>query len=176
MSVAVAALMHAKANASIQFVCSQIIRSSRRSVLTLGSPHHELLSVGEPTQRARLLQRGSAMKEAVRPGAITQKQLAALKHSEWFGALEPVIQQAVLASSHVMGLGAGKAIFHRGDPSDGIYCVLSGAVRFGAIAPSGKELIVALVEAPEWFGEIALFDGGVRTHDAWVDVPSTVLH
>src|SRR5262249_2976576 len=73
-------------------------------------------------------------------------------------------------------LGAGKAVFHRGDLGDGIYCVLSGAVRFGALAPSGRELIVALVEAPEWFGEIALFDGGVRTHDAWVDVPSTLLH
>jgi CRP/FNR family cyclic AMP-dependent transcriptional regulator len=37
-------------------------------------------------------------------------------------------------------------------------------------------LIVAVIEAPEWFGEIALFDGGVRTHDAWGDVPSTLLH
>jgi CRP/FNR family transcriptional regulator, cyclic AMP receptor protein len=116
------------------------------------------------------------MNEAVRSGAITQKQLAVLKSSEWFAALEPAFQQAVLTSSHVMVLGAGKPVFHRGDPSDGIYCVLSGAVRFGAIAPSGRELIVALVQAPEWFGEIALFDGGVRTHDAWVDVPSTLLH
>jgi CRP/FNR family cyclic AMP-dependent transcriptional regulator len=116
------------------------------------------------------------MNEAVRSGAIAQTQLAVLKSSEWFAALDPAFQQAVLASSHVMVLGAGKPVFHRGDPGDGIYCVLSGAVRFGAIAPSGRELIVALVEAPEWFGEIALFDGGVRTHDAWVDVPSTLLH
>jgi CRP-like cAMP-binding protein len=116
------------------------------------------------------------MNEAVRSGAITQKHLAVLKRSEWFAALESAFQQDVLASSHVMVLGAGKAVFHRGDPSDGIYCVLSGVVRFGAIAPSGRELIVALVEAPEWFGEIALFDGGVRTNDAWVDSPSTLLH
>src|SRR5262249_10261306 len=108
--------------------------------------------------------------------AITQKQLAVLNSSEWFAALESPIQQAVLASSHEMVLGAGKLVFHRGGPSDGIYCVLSGAVRFGAIAPSGRELIVAVVEAPEWFGEIALFDGGVRTHDVWTDVPSTLLH
>ena len=107
---------------------------------------------------------------------MTQEQLAVLKRSEWFAALEPVLQQAVLASSRVMVLAAGTRVFHRGDPSDGIYCLLSGAVRFGAIAASGRELIVALVEAPEWFGEIALFDGGVRTHDAWADVTSTVLH
>ena len=116
------------------------------------------------------------MIESVSSGAITQKQLAVLKSGEWFAALVPAFQQAVLASSHVRVLAAGTRVFHRGDPCDGIYCVLSGAVRFGAIAPSGREFIVALVEAPEWFGEIALFDGGVRTHDAWADVPSTLLH
>src|SRR5262245_43048659 len=116
------------------------------------------------------------MTDVVRSGAITQKQLAVMKGSEWFAALDPAFQQNVLSSSHVMVLGAGTPVFHRGDPCDGIYCVLSGAVRFGAIAQSGRELIVALIEAPEWFGEIALFDGGVRTHDAWVDIPSSLLH
>ena len=116
------------------------------------------------------------MNEAVRAAAMTQEQLAVLKSSAWFATLEPAFQQAVLASSRVMVLAVGKPVFHRGDPSDGIYCVLSGAVRFSAIAPSGRESIVALVEAPEWFGEVALFDGGVRTHDAWADVTSTLLH
>jgi CRP/FNR family cyclic AMP-dependent transcriptional regulator len=116
------------------------------------------------------------MSEAVSSAAITQEQLAVLKSSEWFAALEPAFQQAVLASSRVRLLAAGNAVFHRGDPCDGIYCVLSGAVRFGAVAPSGRESMVALVEAPEWFGEIALFDGGARTHDAWADVTSTLLH
>ena len=116
------------------------------------------------------------MNEAVRSGALTQRQLAVLNSSEWFAALEPGFQQAVLASSRVIAVDAGKPVFHRGDPCDGIYCVLSGAVRFGAIAPSGRELIVAVIEAPEWFGEIALIDGGLRTHDAWADVPSTLLH
>ena len=64
----------------------------------------------------------------------------------------------------------------RGDPGDGIYCVISGAVCFGTVAPSGKELIVGLAEAPQWFGEVALFDGGARTDDAWADITSTLLH
>jgi CRP/FNR family cyclic AMP-dependent transcriptional regulator len=62
---------------------------------------------------------------------MTQEQLAVLNRSEWFAALEPALQQAVLASSRVMVLAAGTRVFHRGDPSDGIYCLLSGAVRFG---------------------------------------------
>ena len=116
------------------------------------------------------------MNEVVRSAAITPEQLAVLKGSEWFGALEPAFQEAVLASSRVKQLGAGETVFHRGDASDGIYCVLSGAVCFGAIAPSGRGSIVALAEAPQWFGDVALFDGGARTHDAWADVASTLLH
>jgi CRP/FNR family transcriptional regulator, cyclic AMP receptor protein len=116
------------------------------------------------------------MNEAVRSTAITPEQLAVLKSSEWFRALDPGFQQAVLESSRVMVLAGGKSVFHRGDSSDGVYCVLSGAVCFGAIAPSGRGSIVALAEAPQWFGEIALFDGGVRTHDAWADIASTLLH
>src|SRR5262245_25650919 len=101
------------------------------------------------------------MNETVRSAALTQEQLAVRKSSEWFAALGPAFQQATLTSSRVMVLDPGEPVFHRGDPGDGIYCVLAGAVHFGAIAPSGRELIVALIEAPEWFGEIALFDGGV---------------
>jgi CRP-like cAMP-binding protein len=55
-------------------------------------------------------------------------------------------------------------------------CGAAGAVRFDVVAPSGKESIVGLAEAPQWFGEIALFDGGTRTHNAWADITSTLLH
>jgi CRP/FNR family transcriptional regulator, cyclic AMP receptor protein len=116
------------------------------------------------------------MSEAVSSTSITKEQLAVLKGSEWFAALDPGFQRAVLVSSRVRVLAAGEAVFHRGDPNDGIYCILSGTIRFGAVAASGKESVVALIEAPEWFGEIALFDGGGRTHDAWADLTATLLH
>ena len=116
------------------------------------------------------------MNEAARRAAITPEQTAMLKGSEWFGALDAGFQAAMLGSSRVIALAAGESVFHRGDASDGIYCVLTGAVRFGAVTPSGRESIVALAESPEWFGEIALFDGGPRTHDAWADTPATLLH
>jgi CRP/FNR family transcriptional regulator, cyclic AMP receptor protein len=78
--------------------------------------------------------------------------------------------------TRVLVLATGESVFRRGDPSDGIYCVISGAVRFGAITPSGRESIVGLAEAPQWFGEIALYDGRARTLNAWADITSTLLH
>src|SRR5581483_4617615 len=116
------------------------------------------------------------MSEVVRSSAITPEQLAVLNSSEWFGALDDTFRRAILGASRVLSLAAGESVFHRGDRGDGIYCVVSGAVCYGAVASSGRISVAALAEAPEWFGEIALFDGGQRTHDAWADVCSTLLH
>ena len=116
------------------------------------------------------------MNEVVRSAAITPEQLAVLKGSEWFARARACVSGGRAGIVAVKPLAAGETVFHRGDASDGIYCVLSGAVCFGAIAPSGRGSIVALAEAPQWFGEVALFDGGARTHDAWADVASTLLH
>jgi CRP/FNR family transcriptional regulator, cyclic AMP receptor protein len=116
------------------------------------------------------------MNDGVRLTGLTAEQLAKVRGGEWFAALEPALQRAVLGSSRVMMLAAGESVFRRDDPGDGIYCVVSGAVRFGTLTASGKESIVGLAEPPHWFGEIALFDNGRRTHDASADVVSTLLH
>jgi CRP-like cAMP-binding protein len=116
------------------------------------------------------------MNEAVGSGSLTSEQMAVVMSGEWFAALEPAFQRAVLGASRVVVVGAGESVFRRGDPNDGIYCVVAGAVRFAAVASSGRETIVGLAEAPHWFGEIALFDDGGRTHDAWADVGTTLLH
>lgn len=96
------------------------------------------------------------MNGAGRTVAITPAQRDVLDSSEWFAALDAAFREAVLASSRIMTVTAGGAVFHRGDPCDGLYCVLSGAVCFSGSAPSGRGSIAAMVEAPQWFGEIAL--------------------
>ena len=73
-------------------------------------------------------------------------------------------------------LSPGQRLFQRGDPPCGLYAVLEGAVRIGAVNEQGKEALLSLVEAPHWFGEICLFDGQPRTHDAFGLGPCTLLH
>lgn len=48
-------------------------------------------------------------------------------------------------------------------------------VRVGAVSEQGKEALLSLVEAPHWFGEICLFDGQPRTHDACAEGACTLL-
>jgi CRP-like cAMP-binding protein len=60
----------------------------------------------------------------------------------------------------------GERIHARGDASDALYGVSEGAVRFSALGPGGRELVLVVFGPGQWFGEIGLLDGGPRTHYA----------
>jgi CRP-like cAMP-binding protein len=64
----------------------------------------------------------------------------------------------------------------RGAPDDGLYCLLDGLMRIGAASFAGKEALLAVIEPVNWFGEIALFDGRPRTHDAYAERDSVLFH
>src|SRR5947209_3551925 len=54
--------------------------------------------------------------------------------------------------------GRNELIFSQGEPGDGLYIVRQGHVSISRQNPDGDELILALYEAGEYFGELALFD------------------
>ena len=95
---------------------------------------------------------------------------------QWFSQLPAALQDRLLAMTQLRRLGPGQRLFRRGDPPCGLYAVLEGAVRIGSISESGKELLLVLVEPPHWFGEISLFDGQPRTHDAFAEGQVTLLN
>ena len=95
---------------------------------------------------------------------------------QWFSHLPASFQDSLLAAARERRLTAGQRLFQRGDPPCGLYAVLDGAVRIGAVSEQGKEALLSLVEAPHWFGEISLFDGQPRTHDAYAVGPCTLLN
>jgi CRP/FNR family cyclic AMP-dependent transcriptional regulator len=95
---------------------------------------------------------------------------------QWFSQLPAALQDRLLAMAQLRRLGPGQRLFRRGDPPCGLYAVLEGAVRVGSISESGKELLLVLVEPPHWFGEISLFDGQPRTHDAFAEGQVTLLN
>jgi CRP-like cAMP-binding protein len=99
-----------------------------------------------------------------------------LMHGQWFSHLPVTLQDSLLAAARVRRLSPGQRLFKRGDPPCGLYAVLEGAVRIGAVSEQGKEALLSLVEAPHWFGEICLFDGQARTHDAYGLGNCTLLH
>ena len=104
-----------------------------------------------------------------------QRYQACLLQGNWFSSLPEDLQQALLAAAQVQHLGAGQVLFRRGDKPCGLYAVVEGGVRVGAVSSSGKEALLTRVEPPYWFGEISLFDGQPRTHDVFADSATTLL-
>lgn len=93
----------------------------------------------------------------------------------WFAGLPATFADALLTRAEPVPLAAGQRLFARGDPPDGLYGILRGVIRVTAIAASGEEALLAMLEPPQWFGEIAVFDGAPRTHDAWAQEDSELL-
>ncbi|MBL0845822.1 Crp/Fnr family transcriptional regulator [Pseudomonas mediterranea] len=99
-----------------------------------------------------------------------------LMAGHWYSHLPASFQDSLLDMSRVRRLLPGHRLFQRGDPPCGLYAVLEGAVRVGSVNEHGKEALLSVVEAPHWFGEICLFDGQPRTHDAVIVGHCTLLH
>jgi CRP/FNR family transcriptional regulator, cyclic AMP receptor protein len=99
-----------------------------------------------------------------------------LMTGHWYSRLPVELQDSLLGMSRLRRLSPGERLFQRGDPPCGMYAVLDGAVRIGAVNEQGKEALLSVMEAPHWFGEICLFDGQPRTHDAMAAGQCTLLH
>ena len=99
-----------------------------------------------------------------------------LMSGQWFSHLPVSLQDSLLSVARVRRLLPGQRLFQRGDPPCGLYAVLEGSVRIGAVSEQGKEALLSLIEQPHWFGEICLFDGQPRTHDAFGLGHCVLLH
>jgi CRP-like cAMP-binding protein len=105
-----------------------------------------------------------------------QRLAPLLRTGRWFAGLPDDLQGALLAAAQRRALAAGERLFSRGDPPDGLYALVDGSLCAGGVTDAGKEVVLALLEPPAWFGEISVFDHSPRTHDATAQTAATVLH
>jgi CRP/FNR family cyclic AMP-dependent transcriptional regulator len=99
-----------------------------------------------------------------------------VRGGSWFSGLPCELQEALLQMGRPRRLAPGQRLFGRGDAPDGIYCVIEGALRISNSSSDGKEALLTFIEPPHWIGEITLFDGQLRTHDAVAETPVEVFH
>ncbi|HET9823256.1 MAG TPA: Crp/Fnr family transcriptional regulator [Burkholderiaceae bacterium] len=93
----------------------------------------------------------------------------------WFAKLSPTLRQDILARCAVRRLRDAECISMRGAPAEEWCGVAAGAVRVSSVSLSGKQVSLTYVEPGSWFGDIALFDGLPRTHDAHAHGSTTLL-
>lgn len=91
------------------------------------------------------------------------------------GALGSGERAAVAANFIHRTFRRGESIFREGEPGAHLYLIESGRVKISSVSPEGREVLVAILGSGEIFGELSLFDAGVRTADART-MEETTLH
>lgn len=98
-----------------------------------------------------------------------------LRLHPFFSSLTEGDARKVILRMHVRRIPTGRVIFHRDEPGDGLYGIVSGRVAFTVDSPDGKELTLNVLGPGEFFGEIALLDGKGRSATAVARDPCELL-
>jgi len=85
---------------------------------------------------------------------------AEIRRAALFAALPEPVCVALASIAVRVHHTAGEVIFLEGDPSPGLYVLLSGRVRLSRISPGGREQVLHIVEPGQHFNSVSVFDGG----------------
>lgn len=83
-----------------------------------------------------------------------------------FGSLTQADRLTIAGQMRKNVFKQGQTIFARGDTGNEVYLVVEGRVRLSVFSPDGRMLSFKHANPGEMFGEVACFDGGVRSADA----------
>jgi len=106
---------------------------------------------------------------------LTIDEREAINAGRWFSSLSPSLRHDILRCSYVKRFKDGTLITSRGDPPQEWIACAKGAVRVSSTSISGKQITLTYVEPGIWFGDVAMFDGEQRTHDAYAHGDSTIV-
>lgn len=112
------------------------------------------------------------------PSSIAEL-LQAFHANPWFAALPLADRRALVAACERQRLAPGEMLFRQGDAvpagAGAFYGLVSGGIKASSLREDGKEAILVVLEAGNWFGEISLIDRQPRTHDATAVVETELL-
>ncbi|WOP14846.1 Crp/Fnr family transcriptional regulator [Ottowia sp. SB7-C50] len=106
---------------------------------------------------------------------LTMEERTAINSGRWFSSLSPSLRHDILRCAHVKRYQDGDLISSRGDPAEQWIACARGSVRVCSTTLTGKQITLTYVEPGIWFGDVALFDGDRRTHDAYAHGPTTIV-
>jgi len=106
---------------------------------------------------------------------LTSTERSSIESGAWFSKLSLPLRSDILARATVRRLTDDTLMGCRGEPAEEWIGVAKGAVRISSVSLSGKQITLTYVEPGTWFGDISLFDGLPRTHDASTHGETTLL-
>ena len=109
------------------------------------------------------------------PPVLTLDERTNIETGSWFSKLSLPLREAILSRSIVRRIADGALLSTRGSHADEWCGVARGSVRISSVSLAGKQVTLTYVEPGLWFGDISLFDGLPRTHDANAHGATTLL-
>lgn len=91
---------------------------------------------------------------------MSQLSLQALSAIDLFAVLPPAEREHLAGRAVVRRFEAKETLFDEGRPCEGIWIVASGSVRIYKFTPGGRQIVLAVQEAPSTVAEVPVFDGG----------------
>jgi CRP/FNR family cyclic AMP-dependent transcriptional regulator len=107
--------------------------------------------------------------------ALTIEEQHHIESGAWFSRLSPGLRDDILSRAVIKRYADAAPLGRRGGPAEQWCGVARGAVRISSVSLSGKQVTLTYAEPGTWFGDIALFDGLPRTHDANAHGATTLL-
>ncbi len=99
----------------------------------------------------------------------------AFLQSPLFAALDAEGAAALRASLVSRDVPKGDVLFQEGQTGDHMYVIVEGKVKLGQTSTDGRESLLGVLGPGEMFGELSLFDPGMRTSTATALTDTTVL-
>ena len=106
---------------------------------------------------------------------LTIQEREAINNGRWFSSLSPSLRHDILRCAYVKRHKDGDLLAARGDPPEAWIACAKGAVRISSPAITGRQITLTYVEPGIWFGDVSIFDGDRRTHDAYAHGDTTTL-
>ena len=88
------------------------------------------------------------------------ERITALKRCPLFSGLGEAELREVGGIARAFTVHKGETIFAEGEEAEGFFVIGSGRVKIFKLAPDGREQILHLFSAGDFFAEAAVFDGG----------------
>ena len=78
-------------------------------------------------------------------------------------------------SRKIVEFRRGEVIFTQGDPCEHVFYIQKGGVKLSVLSKTGREAVVAMLGAGEFFGEGCLAGQSIRMGSATANIGSTIL-
>ena len=108
-------------------------------------------------------------------GAVSQISLQALSAIDLFAILPPAERERLASLAVIRRFDAKETLFEQGQPCDGIWVVATGSVRVYKFIPGGRQIVLAVQEAPATVAEVPVFDGGPYPATVITQEPSVAM-